>query len=80
MVYFITCEDKVKIGVSSDPERRRKQLTLPETKVVATMIGDRATERQLHWRFRRARIGRSEWFWKLPEIVQFIGELNAQEV
>lgn len=79
MIYFLVSKempDRVKIGYSANPQQRRKGTTLPRTEIAATMPGDRSIERQLHHRFRKARIGRSEWFWRLPEIEQFIRELN----
>jgi len=83
MVYFLTSEamrDKIKIGYSRDPEQRRKGLTLPGTKIVATIAGGKAVERELHQRFRRARIKNSEWFWYLPEIADLVREVqNGQK-
>lgn len=77
MVYFLTTaamQDKVKIGFSADPEKRRRGFTLPHTKMILIVDGDRVRERELHQQFRRARIGHSEWFYLLPEITQFIRE------
>jgi predicted GIY-YIG superfamily endonuclease len=69
MVYVVACGDSVKIGMSTDPNARLKDMKtgMPEAPyIVATRtLSSRALahqmEKQLHWRF-RARRAHGEWF------------------
>ena len=65
-VYFIQAGDTgpVKIGLAGDPERRVRELQTGNHRdlVIRHIVpGDRHVERQLHHRFRAARI-KGEWF------------------
>jgi len=65
-IYVIRCNDKFKIGYSSDPERRLKQLqTSNSEKLVLEWSRERADacklEKHLHRVFGQYRI-RGEWF------------------
>jgi len=72
-VYFITLDDKVKIGTSGNVRRRRGQMCLPPmAKIVATLPGSYDLEKDLHARFADERIGRSEWFTRSARIEAFI--------
>jgi len=58
----------LKIGTSTMTNRRARQLGL---KLLHTEPGGRERERQLHHRFRHARIDR-EWFMPTPDILYYI--------
>ena len=65
-VYFIGCDDSVKIGISDNPEERLKQMQTgnpSELKILKTYHSDdaEATEKALHRIFDDARI-QGEWF------------------
>jgi len=81
MIYFLTSDvtgDRVKIGYTSrDPSERAKEFGLDAT-VLATMEGGRQDEKRLHHRYRRWRVGRSEWFVMCPEISQLIRDLQGE--
>jgi len=75
MIYFIKSElsDGIKIGYTNRSiEERIKELALPNVEVLAVIPGDRKDEANLHRKFRRWRIGRSEWFQPAPEIMAYI--------
>jgi hypothetical protein len=64
MIYFIKSKKFVKIGVSSDPNSRLKELQTGnpfKLKIAATIPGHFATEKELHNIFERFRM-EGEWF------------------
>ncbi len=66
-VYFIRAGQAgpIKIGVSTDPLFRMKQLQTARNEplvLLATINGDMTTERVLHARFAELRIRKTEWF------------------
>lgn len=64
MVYFIQCNDDVKIGYSADVKQRLRALQTGNPTMLtllATMKGDRTTEAYLHNIFASDRI-QGEWF------------------
>lgn len=69
----------VKIGFSSDPERRvksmRTQCPFP-IEVLACVEGDRVREKLFHRKFRHLRTS-GEWFKKTPEVVAFAKALGT---
>lgn len=86
-VYFIRCEEYVKIGISSDPENRLKNIQrsgngtlapklidLTTAEIVATTSGGHYTESKLHQQFAEDRhVG--EWFRESPELTAYIDGL-----
>lgn len=89
-VYFIRCEDYVKIGLSTDPENRLraikrsgngtlapKLIDLTTAEIVATEPGGHYTESQLHKKFDHLRhVG--EWFRVDDELTAYIDGLLAK--
>jgi hypothetical protein len=71
-VYAGVRNGQIKIGISSNPARRAKQLGLTLLRV---MPGDETTERELHRRFRAARIDR-EWFMPTAEVLSWLSPLD----
>jgi len=56
MVYFFRAGDAIKIGVSRDPERRRRALSTGSAEpleLLGTLPGGRRLGARLHQRFRR---------------------------
>lgn len=83
MIYFMRSAatgNRVKIGFTErEPEVRAKEFQLPNCKVLATMEGDRQTEKRLFHRFRKWRINpTSEWFEAGPELMQYIDNLKGE--
>jgi hypothetical protein len=81
-VYF--AHDKrrsmIKIGFSSDPERRVRELRRASdgghiVKLIGTMPGDKVTELRVHGMFSHLRI-ETEWFRAAPELFEFIESLR----
>lgn len=73
-VYFIRCEDRVKIGYSEDPVRRLSKVNADAPfpcELLGWVAADDYPERELHERFAAARL-HSEWFAAIPEILAFI--------
>lgn len=76
-VYFITDGSAIKIGKATNVRSRLSGLQTSHHKhlrVIATMPGDGALERQLHGRFRQHKI-RGEWFRDCAPIRDFISNL-----
>jgi hypothetical protein len=67
---------RVKLGVSTNPERRRTQLegVLGPLKLVWTAPGDRREEAALHRRFAAYRIPGSELFYPSRVLQSFLGD------
>ena len=65
VVYFIKCDDYVKIGYTDDVERRMNEIRthVPTELVLLTTLKNatRQTEREMHVRFAHLR-HRGEWF------------------
>ena len=77
-VYFIQCEEYVKIGVALDISKRlyTLQVSNPHDLVLLLLIeGDRQLESSLHYKFTKDRI-RGEWFRLSPKIEAFIEEMK----
>ena len=76
-VYFIRDRSKVKIGYSINPETRMKIFTThTPLKLLATELGGRKREGQLHKQFAHLRVkGTREWFYLKPELEKYISGL-----
>jgi hypothetical protein len=75
-VYFIEAVglDKIKIGVSDNPEKRLQQLATGSAvslKLKAKMLGDALTESEMHRKFDHLRVDR-EWFYATKELRDFM--------
>lgn len=73
-IYFVQglSGGPVKIGISINPEERRRHLRYPEELVIlATIKGTEQMERELHARFDSIRLF-GEWFEPAPELLQYI--------
>lgn len=78
MVYFLQPVDggPIKIGHSSDVDRRRVQLESRygrELAVLAVISGGREEERAIHAKFSHLKLGRTEQFQPSPDLLEFIG-------
>jgi hypothetical protein len=79
MVYFAQLVESgsIKIGCSDNLEGRLQSLESyygQPLALLATMPGDRSTERQIHNRFAHLRLGKTEQFRPAAELMQFIGK------
>jgi len=75
-VYFIEAVglDKIKIGVSDNPENRVQQLATGSAvtlRLKAKMSGDALTEREMHKKFQHLQVDR-EWFYAAKELKDFM--------
>lgn len=78
-IYFMQSASggPIKIGITSDVEKRRKALELHEDMIVlATKSGNIKEERALHRQFAHLRV-RREWFEPAPELLTYIDELST---
>jgi len=76
-VYFIKCEQFVKIGFSSNPRYRAHSFSTSnpfDCRLIGLMPGDRELERNLQIRFKAFK-HRDEWFRLTPEVAEQIKEL-----
>jgi hypothetical protein len=72
-VFSDRAANRVKIGVSKDPERRKRGLGLPDLEIVysftcATLSAAEHLERELHKHFHRFRLDGTEWFQCSPAL------------
>lgn len=80
-IYFISTalSDDIKIGwTRGDVERRMATFCLPESQILAIEKGDRLRESELHRKFHHCRIGNSEWFKAVPELMTYIASCNQR--
>jgi len=73
-VYFLQCDDRIKIGIARNPPRRLRKLqtgNAGELKLLAVIAGDADLERAIHEKFESARVF-GEWFVMCPELEEFI--------
>lgn len=77
-VYFAMAEGlRIKIGYSTDPERRIREMQTGASaplRLIATIPGNPATEREFHKRFKEYRLHR-EWFKFAGKLRLFIQRL-----
>ncbi|MFC4006609.1 GIY-YIG nuclease family protein [Nonomuraea purpurea] len=76
VVYYIQFGDRVKIGFTTNLEKRLT--ALPHDEVLATEPGGQVTERRRHEEFETYRIT-GEWFEMGDELVDHINELRRRE-
>ena len=85
-VYFMRCEQFVKIGVSYDPAARLNQirkgsslfprrLDIATAELVTTEPGGFEREKELHAKFSHLR-HTGEWFTEAPELTEYINDLD----
>lgn len=79
MIYFVQAVDggPVKIGYSADVDARRVQLESHYGKRLAllkTLPGDKEREREIHQQFSHLRLGRTEQFLPVSELMEFIAK------
>jgi Meiotically up-regulated gene 113 len=78
VIYFAqTPTGSIKIGTSDNVDSRLLSLEQHYGQAVAllaTMPGDRQTEREIHERFSHLRLGRTEQFRPAAELMEFIGK------
>ena len=74
VVYFIRNGSRVKIGWTTNLRKRLESLSLPPSAVELLIPGGPAEEDMLHRRFRRTRVGRSEWFERCEAIDAYIAQ------
>ena len=78
-VYFIRCQDRVKIGFSKDPHKRLTKINA-DAPYPCELIGaaDAAlhAEDEIHRQFSSARV-HSEWFSFTDEIARFVARVNV---
>jgi len=77
-IYFIQCGNTIKIGITSDVEKRLNDLQVAnpvKLKVLLTLRGTNQDERILHRRFRKYLI-RGEWYKKCKALDDEIKQLK----
>jgi len=87
IVYFIRCQEFVKIGISKNPAARLQQirrgggshfprlLDVEASELISTEPGGRNREHELHLRFKHLR-HTGEWFTEAPELTEYINNLD----
>ncbi|MFF4292144.1 GIY-YIG nuclease family protein [Streptomyces vinaceus] len=80
LVYFLGGGDRVKIGFSTNLQRRLESLTARWADVVLLLDGDRRLERALHERYASFRLDNTEWFALAPPLAAFIQDKRRNPV
>jgi len=77
MVYFVTKDNKIKIGYTTNIDKRLKELNNQYGKIdlIAIIKGTRKLEKAFHTKFEKYSIG-NEWFKLNHEILNFIQTLE----
>lgn len=81
-VYFIRCEDRVKIGYSENPVRRLTKINADAPfpcELLGWVAADDYPERELHERFATDRL-HSEWFAVSPGLLSFVQMARVSEI
>lgn len=83
VVYFARADgaEEIKIGTSTQLARRIHALEISSRSkitVLATVVGSYKVEAWIHDRFRRARV-MGEWFLPVPELLEYIAEIQSGE-
>jgi hypothetical protein len=83
VVYFARADgaEEIKIGTSTQLARRIRALEVSSRSkitVLATVVGSYKVEAWIQDRFRRARV-RGEWFRPVPELLEYIAEIQSGE-
>lgn len=73
-IYFLLSDNAVKIGWTSDLERRMKAYS-PGTKILAVMPGTRKDETRMHRKFAHLRTNRREWFAYAPQVMEEVDRI-----
>ncbi|MFF0138527.1 GIY-YIG nuclease family protein [Streptomyces sp. NPDC005227] len=71
-VYFLNRGDQIKIGVTTNLGKRLTQFHAAASDVLVLLVGDHALESALHECFADFRIGRTEWFARVPVLEELI--------
>ena len=77
-VYFVQCDDRIKIGIARDPQRRLRTLqtgNAGELQLLAVVVGDMGLEGAIHAKFESSRI-QGEWFVRSQELLEFVARLK----
>lgn len=81
-VYFIGAGSRVKIGYSSDPEKRLTELQVgnpDRLTILATLDGGAVLENTIHAAFARDRLD-GEWFRISRELLELINEIRRYQL
>jgi hypothetical protein len=79
-VYYLSDADRIKIGFTIDWSRRQKQYRTHRAgglTLLALELGYQSDETKLHRKFKRYRIGDTDWFHPGPELLEHIDDLTV---
>lgn len=80
-VYFIRCQDRIKIGFSKSPRKRMGKLAT-DAPFPCTLLGvadaEQYPEQELHAQFAHIRV-HNEWFAATDELVAFINSVSFSD-
>jgi hypothetical protein len=77
-IYYARFGDRIKIGTSVEPRERVRDLSLPAESLLATELGGRERERELHEHWKPVH-AHGEWFWAVPALLTYIEGLKAKQ-
>lgn len=75
-VYFLRMGNRIKIGVSVDPPRRVRDLSLPASALMFAVDGGYELEHWMHHQLEEHRIDGSEWFEMVDKVLGLIEEVR----
>lgn len=74
LVYFVSLGDRIKIGFTTNLERRMQ--AVPHDEILGTVIGTMEDEARCHKAFDHLRMT-GEWFRAEPDLLQFIADVAS---
>lgn len=77
MIYFVQCNNYIKIGNSTNPRKRLSDMQTAspyKLKLLKTIPGDYAEEERLHKKFRGIRVN-GEWFCAEKRLLNYIAKV-----
>lgn len=77
-IYFLTLDDKIKIGWTANLEQRLRSYP-PHAQVVVSYPGTRADERDLHRSLKPSLVAGREWYEPTPEVVAAMRQAQLDE-
>ncbi len=75
VVYFLRCGERLKIGTTTDLQKRLKGL--PPGDLLGTIPGGVDVEREMHHRF-RGHLIQGEWFMATPTVLTLLSQICRQ--
>jgi len=77
-IYFLTLDDKIKVGWTANLEKRLRSYP-PHARMVVTYPASRADERDLHRTLRQSLVAGREWYARTPQVLEYMRDVQLTE-